>query len=457
MFDYSRNNTEESLLRLFDRYDKNGTPINVDFRKMVRCLKSSDRAAHLIHPYPAKLLMHIPFYFFANTILSEPGELILDPFAGSGTVLLESQLSGREAIGADMNPLARLVSEVKTTPLSGVFLRESKAYLLNKIPKAPKDSVPDVTNLKYWFYPHVIKQLLCILESIQELNNQDVKKFFLVCFSNCVRKTSLADPRISVPVKLRIDRYDNGHTLRNNVVRHLNKLRRINVTKLFCTIAESNINRINLLNEHVDKIPQAKMICSDARSLKYEFSNNGNKGNYLPKESVQLIITSPPYPGAQKYIRSSSLSLGWLDLCSTEEIPKYKDKTIGREEFRKSVYSQQIRTGINDADELLDKIFKKSMKRAAIAGAYLVEMRDVIYELYRVLRKGGYLVMIAANNKICGSDFKTQEYLRSIAREVGLNEILLLIDDIKSRGLMTKRNSTASVISCEWVMVFRKD
>jgi ubiquinone/menaquinone biosynthesis C-methylase UbiE len=110
-----------------------------------------------------------------------------------------------------------------------------------------------------------------------------------------------------------------------------------------------------------------------------------------------------------------------------------------------------------NADELLDKIFKKSMKRAAIAGAYLVEMRDVIYELYRVLRKGGYLVMIAANNKICGSDFKTQEYLRSIAREVGLNEVLLLIDDIKSRGLMTKRNSTASVISCEWVMVFRKD
>ena len=457
MFDYSRTNTEESLLKLFDRYDKDGTPIKVNFRKMVSCLKSSDRATHLIHPYPAKLLMHIPFYFLANNVLSEPGELILDPFAGSGTVLLESQLSGREAIGADMNPLARLVSEVKTTPLSGEILRESKAYLLSRIPKVPKDSMPDVTNLKYWFYPHIIKQLQCILEGIQEINDQDVKKFFLVCFSNCVRKVSLADQRISVPVKLRIDQYEKGHPLRNKVVKHFNKLRRINVTKLFCTITESNINRIKLLNEYAYEIPQAKIICSDAITLKYEFSNNGNKGDYLPEESVQLIITSPPYPGAQKYIRSSSLSLGWLGLCSTEEIPQYKYNIIGREEFKKSVYSQKTRTGIPEADKLLDRIFKKNMKRASIAGVYLNEMRDVISELYRVLRKGGYLVMIAANNKICGNNFKTQEFLRSIAREVGLNEVLLLIDDIKSRGLMTKRNSTASVISREWVVVFRKD
>ena len=83
-------------------------------------------------------------------------------------------------------------------------------------------------------------------------------------------------------------------------------------------------------------------------------------------------------------------------------------------------------------------------------------MRDAFISTAKPLKKGGYIVLVAANNTVCGYDFKTQEYLRHIIESLGFETVLQLVDNIHSRGLMTKRNKTASIISCEWVMVFKK-
>src|ERR1039458_9185234 len=112
--------TAASLEALVHRYQRRRRPIAVNFRSLLPELNSPDRFTHLIHPYPAKLLVHIPHFFLANDLLSAPGDLVLDPFCGSGTVLVEAQLAGRRAYGADTNPLARLISRVKTAPLNTV-------------------------------------------------------------------------------------------------------------------------------------------------------------------------------------------------------------------------------------------------------------------------------------------------------------------------------------------------
>ena len=451
---YKMLETDDRLKQLIQQYKKSRRPLSVDFRKMVTGLKP-DRFTHLIHPYPAKLLMHIPHFFLSNNLLSSPDDTVLDPFCGSGTVLLESQLSGRKAIGADSNPMARLISKVKTSLTPESKLRNAFLRIVDRIPYTPTTKLPDVINIKHWFYPHVIKQLHCIIEAIMTLRKPHYRDFFLVCFSNCVRKVSLADPRLNVPVRLRQGQYPDGHCLREKTDAHIRSLRRINVLNVFRDVTLNNLQRVALLN-NIRSNEQPQIICEDARNLIYKYTNNGHYGKFVPDESVQIVITSPPYAGAQKYVRSMSLSLGWLGMCSSNELRTYKIATIGREEYKKHEYTQPLVTGIGDADRVLKRIQSVNLLRSHIAANYLVEMKEALSEIVRVLKPEGYLVLVAANNRICGHNFKTVTYLRIIGEQLGLSLKLCLIDHIRSRGLMTKRNRTSGMITREWVMLFEK-
>ena len=83
-------------------------------------------------------------------------------------------------------------------------------------------------------------------------------------------------------------------------------------------------------------------------------------------------------------------------------------------------------------------------------------MKVALDECVRVLRKGGSMVIVIGNNTVCNRPFDTQDYLTTYLQSKGMQLKFKLIDDIKSYGLMTKRNKTASTISCEWVLVFKK-
>lgn len=439
------------------KYEKTRRPISVSFRNLIDTLANPNRASHLIHPYPAKLLMHIPYFFLSNTILSKPGDIVLDPFCGSGTVLLESMLWGRNAIGVDVNPLARLISKVKTTPIDFKKLDASITRLRDRVPDKSRLDKPDVVNLDYWFYPHVVQKLLRILEAIKATHDPDIRDFFFVCFSSCARRVSLADPRLSVPVRLRNDQYQQGHWLYEKTDKHLKRLRRINVLAEFEKIVETNKIRIASLNSrNFDKV-NVRVVGVDAKDLRLDLAQNGRRGRKIPANSVDLIITSPPYIGAQKYIRASSLSLGWLDLCESQQLRELESQSIGREHFSKQTYVELVDTGIKEADRVLKSLHAVNPLRGCITASYILEMRETLREMVRVLKPSGYMVLVVANNQVCGQEFRTTHYLKKITEELGMNLVLRLVDDIRSRGLMTKRNKTASVITREWVLLFQKN
>ena len=144
-------------------------------------------------------------------------------------------------------------------------------------------------------------------------------------------------------------------------------------------------------------------------------------------------------------------------MARTDELALLKSITIGREEYPRAECKSPPVTELPSANRVLGAIHAVDPVRAAIAGTYLNEMADTLREIYRVLAPGGYLVLVVANGTIAKRCFRTQHYLRQICLNVGFHEHLRLIDTIRSRGLMTKRNKTASVISRELVMLFGKD
>jgi len=437
------------LEEMLKRYKYTKKPQQIDFRELVHWVQFGNRATHLIHQYPAKLLAHIPYFFLANDILSQKNDFILDPFCGSGTLLLETILANKKPIGSDSNPLARLISKVKSTPISNKRLINAFLKLQEDIDKNEEYIIPDVVNIDYWFYPHVIIKLSKIKYCIDKIKDEHIRDFFRVSLSNTIKKVSLADPHLSVPVKLRHDKHPKKSPRYKLVNERLNKLKRINVYSVFYGVVDKNIKRMSKFNELININPANVAIFNDARDL-------SSKNKKIKTNSVQLIITSPPYAGAQKYIRSSSLNMGWLDLCSSRNLREHEDRNIGREHHHKHNYINYEQCGIKDADRFLKELRKENPLRAHIASKYLNEMKDAFAESYRVLKKDGYFVLIAAPNNICGKVFNTHKYLSVIAKKLGLKLRLELIDDIRSRGLMTKRNKAANVINSEWVYVFQK-
>ena len=450
---------DEILGELIERYAQTQQPIGVSFRELVHWLPSGERATHFIHPYPAKLLAHIPHLFLTNSLLSQPGDTVLDPFCGSGTVLLEAVLAERHALGVDANPLARLIAQVKVRRISENRLRAALALLLKQMSLQGAVRAPVVVNREYWFYPHIADQLARLAFAVEKIRNIDVRDFFRVCLSSCVRRVSLADPRLSVPVRLRRSQYPRKHWLYEKTIRRLNRLRRINVASAFVEIVEANIRRMQAfyaLSLCGESNISGVVVGSDARDLRDERGLIGPVGRRLRAGSVDLIITSPPYLGAQKYIRASSLSLGWLNLVGNRTLREIEDENIGREHFPVETYVKSLQTGMPEADAVISRIREQSPLRAHIAATYLIEMCAAIEECVRILKPGGYFVLVAANNRVCGAEFHTQEYLQSIAKRQDLALRLRLSDAIKARGLMTRRNTTSGLIESESVFLFQK-
>src|SRR5690606_16958999 len=111
-------------------------------------------------------------------------------------------------------------------------------------------------------------------------------------------------------------------------------------------------------------------------------------------------ITSPPYGGAQKYIRASSLSLNWLGLARSDELAELERETIGREHYRRAETKACPVTGVAAADRLLRRIYSFNPTRAKIAGTYLSDMSVALAETHRVLKPGGHLVLVIGNNEV---------------------------------------------------------
>lgn len=433
--------TSATLIEMLNQYQASKSVQTLSFRSLVSWLRVGERATHYIHPYPAKLLPQIAHFFLAAQDFFGKKLRVLDPFGGSGTVALETILSGNEAFYSDANPLARYITKAKTTKIDINQLRDELSRIEKRYKQSRASKRPDVVNLDKWFSIEAIKHLVRLKSSIDGCDCNDIKDFYLVVFSAVTRKVSNADPRLSVPV----------------VRKNLDTKNPVDVFRVFLQQAESNIARMNELAKIGAHSTYVRDVGFDARALKSPKSWGECSNAPLESRSIDLIITSPPYAGAQKYIRASSLSLGWLGLAGSSGLKSLENKSIGREHLPKSIWANPFLTSVEAANDVIERVRTVNPLRAAIAATYLNEMEQCFQEMSRVLADNGHLVLVIGNNEVCGEKFLSSEYLTSIAKKYGLVPILKAIDEIKSRGLMTKRNKTAGVISLEWVIMFRKE
>lgn len=150
---------------------------------------------HCYHSYPAMMIPQI-----ARKLIEKYGEksrLLFDPYCGTGTSLVEANLKNINAIGTDLNPLARLIAETKTSTINiqtlDLYLRDfnDKIFALKfGIKESLSITLPDFQNIDFWFSEDVQIQLAVIKNYIDKISDENVQNFFKVAFSETVRESS---------------------------------------------------------------------------------------------------------------------------------------------------------------------------------------------------------------------------------------------------------------------------
>lgn len=443
--------TASLLGRLREQYARRGRRIEVDFRQLVHWIRVGDQLTHQIHPYPAKLLPHIAHFFVRSSSLSNTDDIVLDPFCGSGTVALEATICGRRAYAADANPLALLLAKVKTHPYDVGGLREVASALARRVRRLRSAPSIDIVNAHLWYSPEKMTALQLLARVVNEVEDEYDRDFFKVCLSVTARRVSNADPAISVPVRLK-PKLSLADGASRKVAEKLAWIAAADPVEEFLKACHANINRIEATNRVFPGRQSLSVAGSDARAL----VDPERPLDALPAKSVRLIVTSPPYGSAQKYVRASSLSLNWLGMAAPSDLSFLESLSIGREHMPQHRILQLPADLPRPYEALLNRIEKKNPTRMLITRQYLHDMRAALKEMARVLQPGGHVALVIGNNQVCGEPLRNDTFIETVLREEGLTLDLALVDDIKSRGLMTKRNKTASVISRESVLLFKK-
>ena len=246
---------------------------------------------HGIHTYPAMFIPQV-----ANRILenySRPGDTVCDIFCGSGTALVESKLLGRNAYGIDLNPLAVFLSEAKTKPINPDKLRAEYSKLLSIIDNIKGSEIkrPDFNNIDFWFKEEVVVQLAKIKEGLSRIKDKDIRNFLTVSFSETVRLSSNTKSGEFKLVRIKKEKLENHSP---------------DVMGIFRKKTEANIKGMEDFYKAVDRNVWTKVMYG-----------NSAEDNGIKKDSVDLILTSPPYGDSRTtvaYGQFSRLSAQWTDI-----------------------------------------------------------------------------------------------------------------------------------------------
>ena len=256
---------------------------------------------HGFHSYPARLHPETARRLVEG--FAPPGGRVLDPFCGSGTVLVEARLLGRQAFGIDANPLAIELSTLKSSGASPEFLAQLAAAGSAVIAHADLRRTKKLGPTHRYgpadrevFDAHVLLELDGLRDGIFKMQDPELRRALLLVLSAALTKVSkkVGDtaPR-TLPKRLA-----GGFTIR-----------------FFDTKLKDLVKRLAEYTAQLPaSAPPARSAVGDARDL-----------SHVQPASLDLILSSPPYPGVYDYFDHHELRLRWLGLSQTE----FEAKEIG--------------------------------------------------------------------------------------------------------------------------------
>ena len=446
--------------------------------------KESNYLTHGLHRFHGKFYPQLARALINRARLA-PGDLMLDPFCGSGTALVESWLLGVDAVGFDVNPLATLIARTKVALLevpgqslsAGLDLfedrlvREAKreglswAGLGDEEPSGREDydadelatacGVPAAQGeLDRWFPGSVRHKLTIVLRVLETIDDPVTRDFLRVCLSDQVRSSSQQEPR-DLRTRRRHEPIEDAPLL-----------------SALLTKARAEVNKLRVGQELTKDYPwQAPRVLVELRDTR-KFSVSGH--SVLAHRAVDAVVTSPPYATALPYVDTERLSFIVLGLMSKRQRMKLEREMIGSREVadveRRRIESEMEQNGLAELPTELRQDLRDIMETnrrhavgfrrrntAALLYQYFVGMKASLSKIAQAMRPGGEAYLVLGNSKTLLGDGRTFsivtcDHIARLAEQVGFSKEESVPITVTTQNLAHAKNA----ITANQVLVLRR-
>jgi DNA modification methylase len=391
----------------------------------------------IFNRYPARSISLVPRSILedlqATRATASRGSLrVLDPFLGSGTTAVEAALQGMLPYGVELDPFARLISEVRVRAYSQQALtrlhNHFEAIRNSWQQYSPnEDLAPQLHNIDHWFDEGNFKDLLKLKQSIYEVtatSNAD-RDFLRVVLADIIRPCSKAERQ----------------TLKPYISKKFTKIP-AQVDSTFQKSFQAHFKALEEFSAHVGyQEGSIQWLGTDGR----EFES---------KAEIDVAITSPPYINALDYVRCIKLESAWIDCGNQESFNELRRRHIGDLPRATAAISPPVNEIVKPLVEMIQEV---DPRRSAVVAGYFQDMYSNLRCTHASLKPGAEYHVIVGNCFIRQVYVPTHEILAKLGESVGFKWKGYYKYRIKDHRTSIPRGGNGGKIDVEHVITLRKD
>lgn len=334
--------------------------------------------------------------------------VVLDPFAGCGTVIVQSKLNGYKSVGTELNPLLQFIAGIKVNSWD-----INPKLLLQSYTSMPKDlrfPAPEFLKSENQFNKGVLKNLEFLKGGIDSLpektkNQIKVKNLILMAFSSILIECS-------------------------------------NLKRTPCLGYWKN-KKVPDIAPWLFMKEKIKDICNDLKVLQKKYNENiltegkiilADAMEYRHKDSHNLVITSPPYMNGLDYVMNYKIEMAWLGFTKRlEDAKQIKNNLVVCDNVSKGLirkFTQSNSKYTNDwLEEIKSNIVRNIKRRGSyrrddmphIVHKYFDDMYKVMKTVVKSIKPNGRFILVVGDSLIADVYVPTDLLLARIGTELGLS------------------------------------
>ena len=362
-------------------------------------------------------------------------EMLLDPYMGSGTSLVEASLCGMSSVGTDLNPLARFISKVKTTRYDAMAIEREFRNIQNGLLFYSDEAVRErdfgrISNREFWYSYDVLLRLSYLSQLISD-NSTDNIDFFNLALSEVVREASYTRNG-----EFKRFRMDKKHIATYNP----------DVFKMFEEKVRRNI---------IGLVEYKKAVINDDVRIYGFDSTLPIPDDAVAKESVDIVLTSPPYGDSRTTVAYGQFSRWSNEWFSFEHARNLDTLLMGG---GKNVSELDTKTISSELQQIKDI----DCRRYCEVVSFLNDYKASIINVADTVRTGGMVCYVVGNRNVKGVQIPLDYFTAEMFEQCGFEHVTTVVRSIPNKRMPSKTSPTniagkkVDTMNNEYIVVMRK-